>query len=140
MRENKINILLPLLRLPADEGHKSRNTINFINSNAELLNTYTKNHLVPLGEELTSERGYGKTSVVEVDGVKYTYLICADYTSNKYAYNAREAEAWKTYYIRSYGQLVSVYMCCIFSNCGTQRLCDKLKKINIIGGYNYEYL
>ena len=109
-RDNKINILLPLLRLPVDEGRKSRNTLNFINSSGELLNTYTKNHLVPIVEEPTSERGDGITPVVEVDGVKYTYLICADYTSNKYAYNGREADIflnpsydWKAFqYFTSY--------------------------------------
>lgn len=89
-KENNINILFPLLRLP-DEG-KSRNTLNFISREGELLNTYTKNHLVPVVEEPTSERGDGNTPIVEVDGVKITYLICADYTSNKYAYNGREAD------------------------------------------------
>lgn len=109
-KDNKINILLPLLRLPADEGKKQKNTLNFINSNGELLNTYLKNHLVPVVEEPTTERGDGKTPVVEVDGVKYTYLICADYTSNKYAYNGREADIflnpsydWKAFqYFTSY--------------------------------------
>ena len=110
-RDNKINILLPLLRLPLDEAHKEKNTLNFINSNGELLNTYLKNHLVPVVEEPHTERGDGKTPVVEVDGVKYTYLICADYTSNKYAYNGREADIfinpsydWKAFqYFTSYG-------------------------------------
>ncbi len=110
-RENKIHILLPLLRLPLNEGRKSRNTLNFINSKGELLNTYTKNHLVPVVEEPGTERGDGKTPVIEVDGVKYTYLICADYTSNKYAYNGREADIflnpsydWKAFqYFTSYG-------------------------------------
>ena len=108
-RENKINILLPLLRLP-EEG-KKKNTLNFINSKGELLNTYLKNHLVPVVEEPETERGDGKTPVIEVDGVKYTYLICADYTSNKYAYNGREADIflnpsydWKAFqYFTSYG-------------------------------------
>ena len=108
-RENKINILLPLLRLP-EEG-KKKNTLNFINSKGELLNTYLKNHLVPVVEEPETERGDGKTPVVEVDGVKYTYLICADYTSNKYAYNGREADIflnpsydWQAFqYFTSYG-------------------------------------
>lgn len=110
-RDNKINILLPLLRLPIDEGKKQKNTLNFINSSGELLNTYTKNHLVPVVEEPTTEKGDGNTPVVEVDGVKYTYLICADYTSNKYAYNGREADIflnpsydWKAFqYFTSYG-------------------------------------
>ena len=108
-RENKINILLPLLRLP-EEG-KKKNTLNFINSKGELLNTYLKNHLVPVVEEPETERGDGKTPIIEVDGVKYTYLICADYTSNKYAYNGREADIflnpsydWKAFqYFTSYG-------------------------------------
>ena len=108
-RENKINILLPLLRLP-EEG-KKKNTLNFINSKGELLNTYLKNHLVPVVEEPETERGDGKTPVIEVDGVKYTYLICADYTSNKYAYNGREADIflnpsydWQAFqYFTSYG-------------------------------------
>ena len=39
-----------------------------------------------------TERGDGSTPTVEVDGVVYTYLICADYTSNKYAYNGRKAD------------------------------------------------
>ena len=69
-KENKINILLPLLRLP-EEG-KEKNTLNFINSNGELLNTYLKNHLVPVVEEPKTEKGDGKTPIVEVDGVKYT--------------------------------------------------------------------
>ena len=46
-----------------------------------------------------------------MDGVKYTYLICADYTSNSYAYNGREADIfinpsydWKAFqYFTSYG-------------------------------------
>lgn len=108
-RENKINILLPLLRI-LEEG-KKKNTLNFINSQGELLNTYLKNHLVPVVEEPETERGDGKTPVVEVDGVKYAYLICADYTSNQYAYNGREADIfinpsydWKAFqYFTSYG-------------------------------------
>ena len=108
-KENKINILLPLLILP--ENAKKKNTLNFINSNGELLNTYLKNHLVPVVEEPETEKGDGKTPIVEVDGVKYTYLICADYTSNKYAYNGREADIflnpsydWKAFqYFTSYG-------------------------------------
>lgn len=110
-QENKINILLPLLRLPEGEGKKEKNTLNFINSNGELLNTYLKNHLVPVVEEPFTEKGDGKTPVIEVDGVKYTYLICADYTSNKYAYNGREADIfinpsydWEAFqYFTSYG-------------------------------------
>ncbi len=110
-RENKINIILPLLRIPEDKNIKKKNTLNFINSSGELLNTYLKNHLVPIVEEPETERGDGKTPVVEVDGVKYTYLICADYTSNKYAYNGREADIfinpsydWKAFqYFTSYG-------------------------------------
>ena len=109
-RENKINIILPLLRLPPDKNQKHKNTLNFINSHGELLNTYLKNHLVPVVEEPVTVRGDGKTPVVEVDGVKYTYLICADYTSNKYAYNGREADIfinpsydWKAFqYFTSY--------------------------------------
>ena len=108
-KENKINILLPLLRIP-EEG-KKMNTLNFIDSNGELLNTYLKNHLVPVVEEPETEKGDGKTPIIEVDGVKYTYLICADYTSNKYAYNGREADIfinpsydWKSFqYFTSYG-------------------------------------
>ena len=127
-KENKINILLPLLRLPAVElqngedliklealiaesGKKKINTLNFIDSNGELLNTYVKNQLVPVVEEPFTEKGDGKTPIVEVDGVKYTYLICADYTSNGYAYNGREADIfinpsydWKSFqYFASYG-------------------------------------
>lgn len=107
--ENNINILLPLLRVP-EEG-KRKNTLNFISRNGELLNTYTKNHLVPVVEEPVSERGDGKTPIIEVDGIKITYLICADYTSNKYAYNGREADIflnpsydWKAFeFFTSYG-------------------------------------
>lgn len=110
-RENKINIILPLLRLPAEEGGKQKNTLNFINRQGELLNTYLKSHLVPVVEEPFTERGDGKTPVLEVDGVKYTYLICSDYTSNQYAYNGREADIfinpsydWKAFqYFTSYG-------------------------------------
>lgn len=110
-KENKINILFPLLRVPTEEGMKKKNTLNFIDSNGELLNTYTKNHLVPVVEEPETEKGDGNTPVVEVDGVKYTYLICADYTSNKYAYNGREADIfinpsydWKAFqYFTTYG-------------------------------------
>ncbi|MBR1895475.1 MAG: carbon-nitrogen hydrolase family protein [Pyramidobacter sp.] len=110
-RENKINILLPLLRLPSDEARKKKNTLNFISNKGELLNTYLKNHLVPVVEAPFTERGDGKTPVVEVDGVKYTYLICADYTSNTYAYNGREADIfinpsydWESFqYFTSYG-------------------------------------
>ena len=110
-REHKINILLPLLRLQTEEGRKQKNTLNFINSNGELLNTYLKNHLVPVVEEPETEKGDGKTPIVEIDGVKYTYLICADYTSNKYAYNGRDADIfinpsydWKAFqYFTSYG-------------------------------------
>ena len=110
-QEYKINILLPLLRSSETEGQKSKNTLNFINYNGELLNTYLKNHLVPVVEEPFTEKGDGKTPVVEVDGVKYTYLICADYTSNKYAYNGREADIfinpsydWEAFqYFTSYG-------------------------------------
>ena len=109
-KENEINILLPVLRLPEEEGGKTKNTLNFISSKGELLNTYLKNHLVPVVEEPETERGDGKTPVIEVDGVKYTYLICADYTSNKYAYNGREADIfinpsfdWKAFqYFTSY--------------------------------------
>ncbi|MBQ6111096.1 MAG: carbon-nitrogen hydrolase family protein, partial [Synergistaceae bacterium] len=109
--ENKINIILPLLRLPEFEGKKQKNTLNFINSKGELLNTYLKNHLVPIVEEPFTEKGDGKTPVIESDGVKYTYLICADYTSNKYAYNGREADIfinpsydWQAFqYFTSYG-------------------------------------
>ena len=108
-KENGINILLPLLRVP--ENGKEKNTLNFIDSNGQLLNTYLKNHLVPVVEEPNKEKGDGKTPVIEVDGVKYTYLICADYTSNKYAYNGREADIfinpsydWKAFqYFTSYG-------------------------------------
>lgn len=108
-REKKINILLPVLITP--EKGKQKNTLNFINNNGELLNTYLKNHLVPVVEEPETEKGDGKTPVVEVDGVKYTYLICADYTSNKYAYNGREADIflnpsydWQAFqYFTSYG-------------------------------------
>ena len=107
---NGINILLPVLRLPKEEGGKTKNTLNFISSKGELLNTYLKNHLVPVVEEPDTEKGDGKTPVIEVDGVKYTYLICADYTSNKYAYNGREADIfinpsfdWKAFqYFTSY--------------------------------------
>lgn len=110
-KDNKINILFPLLIIPTEEGMKKRNTLNFIDSNGQLLNTYTKNHLVPVVEEPETERGDGNTPVVEVDGVKYTYLICADYTSNKYAYNGREADIfinpsydWKAFqYFTTYG-------------------------------------
>ena len=110
-RENKISIILPLLRLPLDESQKKKNTLNFINKDGELLNTYLKNHLVPVVEEPFTEKGDGKTPVIEVDGVKYTYLICADYTSNKYAYNGREADIfinpsydWQAFqYFTSYG-------------------------------------
>ena len=110
-KDNKINIILPLLRLPVEEGAKQKNTLNFINSNGELLNTYLKNHLVPVVEEPTTQKGDGNTPVIEIDGVKYTYLICADYTSNSYAYNGREADIfinpsydWKAFqYFTSYG-------------------------------------
>ena len=110
-KENKINIILPLLRLPPEKDQKTKNTLNFIDSNGELLNTYLKNHLVPVVEEPTTEKGDGKTPVIEVDGVKYTYLICADYTSNRYAYNGREADIfinpsydWKAFqYFTTYG-------------------------------------
>lgn len=110
-KENNTNILFPLIILPDEEGAKKVNTLNFIDRNGELLNTYVKNHLVPIVEEPDTEKGDGKTPVVEVDGVKYTYLICADYTSNKYAYNGREADIflnpsydWKAFqYFTSYG-------------------------------------
>ena len=131
-RENNVNILLPLLRFPdievqddgdaqkyvaelearvAESGQKKTNTLNFIDRNGELLNTYVKNHLVPVVEEPVTAKGDGKTPVVEVDGIKYTYLICADYTSNKYAYNGREADIllnpsydWEAFqYFTSYG-------------------------------------
>ena len=131
-KENNINILFPLLRMPdvgvqdngdvmaygvqleiqaAQSGKKKINTLNFINRNGELLNTYVKNHLVPVVEEPFTQKGDGKTPIVEVDGVKYTYLICADYTSNKYAYNGREADIflnpsydWEAFqYFTSYG-------------------------------------
>lgn len=110
-RKNKINIIVPLLRIPEKEGAKKRNTLNFINKDGELLNTYTKNHLVPVVEEPFNVKGDGKTPVMEVDGIKYTYLICADYTSNKYAYNGREADIlinpsydWQAFqYFTTYG-------------------------------------
>lgn len=110
-KENQINILLPLLRLSEQEGVKKKNTLNFINSKGELVNTYLKNHLVPVVEEPFTEKGDGNTPMVEVDGVKIIYLICADYTSNKYAYNGREADIflnpsydWKAFqYFTSYG-------------------------------------
>lgn len=89
-KENNINILLPLLHV-REEG-KNTNTLNFISSEGKLLNTYKKNHLVPVVEEPTTERGDGITPVIDVDGIKVTYLICADFTSNKYAYNGREAD------------------------------------------------
>ena len=90
--ENHINILFPLLLLSEEQGGKNRNTLNFIDSSGTLVNTYMKNHLVPVVEEPFSEKGNGITPIVEVDGVKIAYLICADYTSNKYAYNGREAD------------------------------------------------
>ena len=87
------------------------NTLNFIDRNGQLLNTYVKNHLVPVVEEPVTVKGDGKTPLVEVDGIKYTYLICADYTSNRYAYNGRQADIllnpsydWKAFqYFTSYG-------------------------------------
>ena len=91
-RDNNINIIVPLLRIPEEEGAKKKNTLNFINSKGELENTYLKNHLVPVVEEPETEIGDGNTPIFEIDGVKYTYLICADYTSNKYAYNGSEAD------------------------------------------------
>ena len=110
-KENNINIILPLLRMPEEKDQKQKNTLNFIDSKGNLLNTYLKNHLVPVVEEPFTEKGDGKTPVIEVDSVKYTYLICADYTSNKYAYNGREADIfinpsydWKAFqYFTSYG-------------------------------------
>ena len=131
-KENKISILFPLLRFPnvevqddgdvlkyvteletrvAESGQKKTNTLNFIDRNGELRNTYVKNHLVPVVEEPFTAKGDGKTPIVEVDGIKYTYLICADYTSNKYAYNGREADIflnpsydWEAFqYFTSYG-------------------------------------
>lgn len=131
-KKNNINILFPLLRLPTfdipdeddpflyfakleamqnESKQKRVNTLNFIDYNGELLNTYTKNHLVPIVEEPVTEKGDGKTPIVEVDGVKYTYLICADYTSNKYAYNGGDADIflnpsydWEAFqYFTSYG-------------------------------------
>ena len=110
-KENNMNILFPLIILPNEEGAKKVNTLNFIDRNGKLLNTYVKNHLVPIVEEPDTEKGDGNTPIVEVDGVKYTYLICADYTSNKYAYNGREADIflnpsydWQAFqYFTSYG-------------------------------------
>lgn len=131
-KDNNINILFPLLRIPAIEvlnennpiayaekleallaesGQKKVNTLNFIDYNGQLINTYIKNHLVPVVEEPFTEKGDGKTPVVEVDGVKYTYLICADYTSNKYAFNGGDADIllnpsydWQAFqYFTSYG-------------------------------------
>lgn len=131
-KENNINILLPLLIIPdvgvedstdvmdyvvklesriSESGNKKTNTLNFIDRNGELRNTYVKNHLVPVVEEPITEKGDGNTPIVEVDGIKYSYLICADYTSNKYAYNGREADIllnpsydWEAFqYFTSYG-------------------------------------
>lgn len=131
-KNNNMNILLPVLKLPtvtdpsesdplqylvqfkenlSKTDKKQTNTLNFINRNGELLNTYIKNNLVPVVEEPFSEKGDGKTPIVEVDGIKYTYLICADYTSNKYAYNGRSADIflnpsydWESFqYFTSYG-------------------------------------
>lgn len=131
-KENHVNILFPLLRLPdvevqddgdilhyamqlearvVESGLKKTNTLNFIDRNGELRNTYVKNHLVPVVEEPFTAKGDGKTPVVEADGVKYAYLICADYTSNRYAYNGREADIllnpsydWEAFqYFTSYG-------------------------------------
>ncbi len=131
-KENEMNILLPLLKYPleedkgatsvpeaeeklkaglAEKGLNQINTLNFINKDGELVNTYVKSHLVPVVEEPFAEKGDGKTPVVEVDGVKYTYLICADYTSNKYTYNGGRADIflnpsydWKAFqYFTSYG-------------------------------------
>ncbi len=110
-KDENINILFPLVILPKTEGDKKTNTLNFIDRNGKLLNTYVKNHLVPVVEEPTTKKGDGKTPIVEIDGVKYTYLICADYTSNKYAYQGGEADIflnpsydWKAFqYFTSYG-------------------------------------
>lgn len=131
-KTNKINILFPLLRFPdvgkidetdivlfvseleervLESGEKKINTLNFIDCNGELKNTYVKNHLVPVVEEPFTKKGDGNTPIVEVDGVKYTYLICADYTSNKYAYNGNKADIflnpsydWQAFqYFTSYG-------------------------------------
>lgn len=131
-KENNVNILLPLLRLPdvgvkddgdilnfveqlgiriSESGKKKINTLNFIDRNGELRNTYVKNHLVPVVEEPFTEKGDGNTPIVEVDGIKYAYLICADYTSNHYAYNGRKADIllnpsydWEAFqYFTSYG-------------------------------------
>ena len=41
-----------------------------------------KNHLESVVEKLFNEKGEDKTPIVEVDGIKYIYLICADNTSN----------------------------------------------------------
>ncbi len=131
-KENNVNILFPLLRLPdvgvqddgdilnfveqlgiriSESGKKKINTLNFIDRNGELRNTYVKNHLVPVVEEPFTAKGDGNTPIVEVDGIKYAYLICADYTSNHYAYNGREADIllnpsydWEAFqYFTSYG-------------------------------------
>lgn len=110
-KDNNMNILFPLIILPNEEGAKKVNTLNFIDRNGELLNTYVKNHLVPIVEEPDTEKGDGNTPIIEVDGVKYTYLICADYTSNKYAYNGAQADIflnpsydWQAFqYFTSYG-------------------------------------
>ena len=109
--ENHIHILFPLLVRSEEPEGKAQNTLNFIDSSGTLVNTYMKNHLVPVVEEPRAERGDGKTPVVEIDGVKITYLICADYTSNQYAYNGREADIflnpsydWEAFqYFTSYG-------------------------------------
>ena len=131
-KEYDVHILFPLLRLPdvgvpddgnvlnyvqrlqtqiAESGQKKINTLNFIDRSGELRNTYVKNHLVPVVEEPHTQRGDGSTPIIEADGVKYTYLICADYTSNKYAFNGGEADIflnpsydWMAFqYFTSYG-------------------------------------
>ena len=76
-KKHKINILFPLLRLPdigkvyaednmqyieqleiniSKSSKKKINTLNFIDSNGELKNTYVKNHLVPVVEEPFTEK------------------------------------------------------------------------------------
>lgn len=106
-----LNYVVQLETRVAESGQKKTNTLNFIDRNGELLNTYVKNHLVPVVEEPFTVKGDGKTPIVEIDGIKFTYLICADYTSNKYAYNGREADIflnpsydWEAFqYFTSYG-------------------------------------
>ena len=99
---------------------------------------FIDNPFVPVVEEPFTTKGDGRTPIVEADGIKYTYLICADYTSNHYAYYGMEADIFinQSYdrkafqYFTSYGVQARAIESGIFCYCNIQRIYHQEKIIS----------